>query len=276
LPIVLGGDDSVVLATIAGVRRYFRDVSLIYVDRDAGLNEPATTPSGCVDGMVISHVLGRGAPELVRFWGEPPLVREPDVVLFGVERLDESERLFLSRSPLRRFMAGDISRMGAAIAAKQALDHAHGHRNEFVLHVDLDVISGDDFGATNLSAPGGLRLDEVREVLAFLVRQPRLAALSIGGYNPALDADGSAAKRLIELLVEVLKPRLEPSSSEEAPAPGPAAVEKVESAVSNVAAMPSVTAEPSIEGSSEPAVDVQSDQPTEPPNEPPTSSHPND
>ena len=82
LPIVLGGDDSIVLATIAGVRRYYRDVSLIYVDRDAGLNEPATTPSGCIDGMVISHVVGRGAPELVRFWGEPPLIREPDVAIF--------------------------------------------------------------------------------------------------------------------------------------------------------------------------------------------------
>lgn len=67
LPVILGGDDSVVLAAIAGTRRYYRNVSLVYLDRDAGLNVPATTPSGCVDGMVISHVIGRGAPELVRF-----------------------------------------------------------------------------------------------------------------------------------------------------------------------------------------------------------------
>ena len=81
LPVVLGGDTSIVLATIAGARRYYRNVSLIFLDRDADLKEPATTPSGSVEGMVISHVLGRGAPELVRFWGEPPLVRAPDVAL---------------------------------------------------------------------------------------------------------------------------------------------------------------------------------------------------
>jgi arginase len=90
LPLVLGGDDSIVLATIAGCRRYYRNVGLIYFDRDAGLNEPATTPSGCVDGMVISHVIGRGAPELVRFWNEPPLVREPQIALVGIHRSGSS------------------------------------------------------------------------------------------------------------------------------------------------------------------------------------------
>jgi hypothetical protein len=234
-------------------------VSLIYVDRDAGLNEPATTPSGCVDGMVISHVLGRGAPELVRFWGEPPLVREPDVVLFGVERLDDPERQFLARSALRRYLAPDISRMGAAAAAKQALDHAHGHRNEFLLHVDLDVIAGEDFSATNLSAPGGLRLEEVREALALWVREPKLAAIEISGYNPALDADGTAAKRLIALLVEILKTRLEGPPANEIPPPAPQVEEKIEP---TPAAEPTTTSAEPATMSAEPTTTSTSVEPT--------------
>ena len=82
------------------------------MDRDADLNVPATTPSGCIDGMVISQVIGRGAPELVRFWGEPPLVREPDVALFGFERLDLPEEQFLATSPLRRHPALEVSTVG--------------------------------------------------------------------------------------------------------------------------------------------------------------------
>ena len=209
LPLVLGGDDSIVLSSIAGAKRYFRSVSLISIDRDAGLNVPATTPSGCVDGMVVSHVIGRGAPELVRFWGEPPLVREPDVALFGVERLDEPEQQYLVRSPLHRYMADDIRRLGASAVAQQALDRMHGGRHEFVVHVDLDVIGSEDFGATNLSAPGGLRADELRDALRVFVRPPTLAALDISAYNPALDPDGAGAKRLIDLLVEALSARLE-------------------------------------------------------------------
>jgi arginase len=66
LPLIVSGDCISVLATVAGTRRYYRNVSLMYMDRDADLNLPATTPSGFIDGMVISHVIGRGAPELVR------------------------------------------------------------------------------------------------------------------------------------------------------------------------------------------------------------------
>ena len=117
LPVILGGDCSIALATVAGARRYFRTSACIYMDRDADLNTPATTPSGCLDGMVVSHLTGRGAAELVRFWGEPPLVREPDLALFGVDVWTPPKRKLLSRSPLRRYLAADVRRMGAAAAA---------------------------------------------------------------------------------------------------------------------------------------------------------------
>jgi arginase len=217
LPLVLGGDDSIVLATIAGCRRYYRNVGLIYFDRDAGLNEPATTPSGCVDGMVISHVIGRGAPELVRFWGAPPLVREPEIVLLGIDRLDEPEREYLSRSMLRRYSANDISRRGAAATAEEALARVHGQQSEFVLHVDLDVIASEDFPATNLSASAGMRWQELQEALAVLVKQAKLAALVVSAYNPALDPEGAAARRFIDLLVGTLALRMAPAA-ESAPA----------------------------------------------------------
>ena len=208
LPLILCGDCISVLATIAGVRRYHRNVSLIYMDRDADLNLPATTPSGCIDGMVISHVIGRGAPELIRFWGEPPLVREPDVALFGFERLDPLEEQYLVSSPLRRHPALEVSAVGAAAAAQVALERVHAAKHEFVLHLDVDVISSQEFPATNSPGEGGLSLGEVREALRVFAAQPNLAAIEVAGYNPDLDPDGEAAQRLVDLLVEVLAPRL--------------------------------------------------------------------
>jgi arginase len=257
LPLVLGGDDSIMLATIAGCRRYYRNVSLLDMDRDAGLNVPATTPSGCVDGMVLSHVIGRGAPELVRFWGEPPLVREPDVALFGVERLDEPEQRFLADSPLRRYFAADVQRKGPAAAAAEALERMHGSTHEFVLHIDLDVISGEDFPATNLSTPGGLRFDEVREAVAAFARQLTLAAIEVCAYNPALDPDGSAARRVIDLLIEVLSPRLQDLASEGVAKPVVASEPAAETAAPAAETAPPATEpEPSheaVESSSAPA-----------------------
>jgi arginase len=214
LPVILSGDDSVVLAAIAGARRYYRHVSLISMDRDAGLNVPATTPSGCLDGMVISHVVGRGAPELVRFWGEPPLVREPDVAIFGIDRVDEPEQRWLVRSPLHRYLAVDLKKRGAAVAAQEVLETVHGSRHEFVLLLDLDVIASEDFGATNFPGTGGLSLDDARQALAVFARQPNLAALVVAGYNPTRDADGKAVKIVVDLLVNALTPRLQAPPAE--------------------------------------------------------------
>ena len=228
LPLIFSGDCSIALATVAGARRYFRNISMIYMDADADLNTPATTPSGCLDGMVVSHLTGRGAPELVRFWSEPFLVREPDLALFGVSRLDPPEEKLLSTSPLRRYLLADVKRHGAAASAKTALERIRGNGNDFVLHLDLDVIS--DFAATNYPSANGLSFDEVREALLIFAQQKNLAAIEVTAYNPAKDSDGSAAKKIIDLLAEVLGHRLEVLKAAEAaaaaaapPKPAPAA-----------------------------------------------------
>ena len=213
LPLILTGDCISVLAVIAGTRRFYRNVSLIYVDRDADLNVPATTHSGCVDGMVISQVIGRGAPELVRFWGEPPLVREPDVALFGFERLDAPEEQYLVASPLRRHASLEVSTIGAAAAARLALERVHAAKHEFILHFDVDVISSEEFPWTNFPGAGGLSLKEVRDALRVFVSQPNLAALVVAGYNPNLDPDGNGARKLIDWLADLLAVRLETTTA---------------------------------------------------------------
>jgi arginase len=207
LPVILSGDCSIALATIAGARRYFRHISMIYMDRDADLNIPATSPSGCVDGMVVSHIVGRGAAELVRFWGEPPLIREPDVALFGVARLDPAEQGVLDRTPLRRYLAADVERLGPAAAAQVAIERIHGNGNEFILHLDVDVIDG--FEATDYPGAGGLTLEQVREALGVFAKQKHLAAIEVAGYNPTKDPDAKGAKLVVDLLTEVLSERLE-------------------------------------------------------------------
>jgi len=222
LVLVLGGDCAQVIGLLTGARRYYKHVNLLWFDRDADLNTPATTPSGRIDGMVVAHIIGKGAPELVRFWGEPPLVREPDITLFGLSRLDPPEQELLSRSPLRHIGASDIQSKGAAASAVDALSHLHADTREFVVHLDLDVIAQEDFPAVVVPGEGGLRLDDVRVALNQYARHKNLLGLDIAQYNPDRDADGACAKKLVDLLVEALSSRLEtPASSSPEPAAPP-------------------------------------------------------
>jgi arginase len=209
LVLVLGGDCAQVIGLLTGARRYYKHVNLLWFDRDADLNTPASTPSGRIDGMVVAHIIGKGAPELVRFWGEAPLVREPDVTLFGLERLDPPEQEFLSRSPMRHNYAGDIQFKGGAKAAQEALAQVHADAHEFVLHLDVDVIAQEDFPAVNLPGSGGLRFDDVRSALTEFVKHKNLLGLDVAQYNPDKDPDSSGANKLVALLVEVLTARLQ-------------------------------------------------------------------
>ncbi len=149
--------------------------------------------------MVVAHVIGRGAPELVRFWGESPLVREPDVTLFGLERLDPPEQEFLSKSPMRHIDAADIQSKGGSAAARDGLAYVHADAHEFVLHLDTDVIAVDEFPAVNVPGADGLRLAEVRAALAEFAKHKNLLGLVVAQYNPDKDADGSGAKKLVDL-----------------------------------------------------------------------------
>jgi len=172
--------------------------------------------------MVISQVIGRGAPELVRFWGEPPLVREPDVALFGFERMDAPEIQYLAASPLRRHAALEVSTVGGATAAGIALERVHAAKHEFVLHFDVDVINSDEFPWTNFPGTGGLSLNEARDALRVFASQPNLAGFVVAGYNPDLDSDGQGARKLIDLLTDVLSARLETTTVAPAEAADPA------------------------------------------------------
>jgi len=235
LPLILAGDCSIALATTAGLRRYYRNVSMIYFDRDADVHTPATTTSGCLDGMVVSHLTGRGAAEMVRFWGEPPLIRDPDLELFGTDRFDPSEEELLRTSPLRHHFAGEIHQVGVVAAVDAALVRLRGDNHQFVVHFDVDVIR--DFQATNYPGSGGLNFEEVSEALSAFARQKQMAAFEVTGYNPQKDPDGSGAKRVVDLIVDVLKTRLEvlKAAAEKSP-PVPATVKKEEAAPTEVAA----------------------------------------
>jgi arginase len=224
LVLVLGGECTLSLATLAGLRRYYRNVSLLWLDSDADLNVPATSPSGIVNGMVVAHMIGRGAPELVRFWGEPPLVREPDVVLFGLDRLDPPEAALLERSPMKRYLAADILRRGMTAAVDEALARMFAAERDFVVHLDVDFISGDDLPAVDFPGSGGIRLEDARIALEAAAKQAHLLAFQVASFNPEKDPDGSAARKIVEMLVSALSARLS------LPAPAPLAKKSAEKA----------------------------------------------
>jgi arginase len=230
LVVVLGGDSTQMVALLTGARRYYKHLSLVWFDRDADLNTPASTPSGRLDGMVLAGIHGRGSAELVRFWSEPPLVREPDTLIYGLLRLDPAEQGILSRQPIRHIYAADVQLKGAGTAAQNALDQLHADTRDFLLHLDLDAIAEEEFSASNVPGSGGLSFAEVQNSLTEFVKHKNLLGFDVAQYNPEKDPDGSAAKKVVELLTQVLAARFAALSTPAAEASEPPSPEPSSSA----------------------------------------------
>ena len=205
VPIVLGGDCTVALGSLSGAVKAHGEMGLVYFDRDAELNTPRTTPSGILDGMVISHLLGRGEPALALPDGGPPLLRPGKLALMGVERLDVREIPFYEALPSLRMPGAEIRRIGGAQTAREILARVSPRNDRFWVHCDLDVLDGAEMLAVDFPAPGGIGLAEMEAILAGLTNAPGFTGVEITNFNPDKDPDGSAARRVVDLLSAALR-----------------------------------------------------------------------
>jgi arginase len=119
---------------------------------------------------------------------------------------------------MRHILAADIQSVGAEKAANNAIGQLHADAREFMLHLDLDVIAQEEFPPTNVPGSGGLSFAETRTALTEFAKHKNLLGLDLAQYNPEKDPDGSGAKRVIDLLAEVLSARLAALTAPPAPA----------------------------------------------------------
>jgi arginase len=207
--VALGGDCTLSLGVVAGARRFLGEpVGIVYLDANADLNTPGTTPSGRLDGMALALALGRGAREVLDAAGEAPVVQGDHVSLVGFRELDPGERAAMGELGLA-LPAQAARRLGMRVTSALALDGVANGDGPVVVHFDVDVIDPAEMPATSSHTPGeGLTFAEAGDLLTALMASPRVVALDVCELQPARDPDGSFAGRLAELLVRSVGRRL--------------------------------------------------------------------
>jgi arginase len=206
--VLLGGDCTMGAAAAMGAsRRLGRQVGIVWLDGDADLNTPETTPSGYLEGMALALALGRGSAEVTGISGPDAATSEDRVALLGYRALDEGEKPALARLGLA-LDVGAVRTGGAADVASRALAVAGRDGAPVVVHLDVDVLDAAELPARNHATPGGLTRLEAGALLQALLAHPQVVALSMAGYNPEKDPDRVSARLLVELLAEAIGPRV--------------------------------------------------------------------
>ncbi len=208
-PLVMGGDCSILLGSLLGLRDH-APIGLAYVDGHCDFALPSFSTTGSVAGMALAFAVGRGDGPLARLAGPAPLVQEPDTAVIG--RRDEVEEPFYGSHSVRYSDILDIpceqiAREGVGKATAPALERlARPGLSGFWIHLDADVLDPAVMPAVDSPDPGGMRLDELAELVGTLARHPKSLGLNLTIYDPVLDADRSCASRLVDLLERALGP----------------------------------------------------------------------
>jgi arginase len=207
--VVLGGDCTLVVGTVGGAaRKLGQPVGLVYLDANADLNTPETSPSGLLCGMALALAMGRGPAEVAHASGELPAVRPEHVALLGYRHLDGSERRGLGSLGLA-LPAEAMRKLGMRVAAALALDAVENDDGPLVVHLDVDVIDPAEMPAKQSITPGeGLTFAEASDLVCALLASPRVVALEVAEYLPERDPDRACAKALVDLIVRAVARRL--------------------------------------------------------------------
>ena len=203
IPLVLGGDHSVALGTLGGLREVHGPGGAIWIDAHGDLNSPETSPSGNVHGMVLAAALGLAGERFREAGWDLPALAPGRVALVGVRSLDDGEREVLKKLDARVFTMSDVDRLGVERAVREALTHVAGPG---FVHVSLDMDAIDPDVAPGVGTPvrGGLSYREAHLVFELIAESGLASSLDVVEVNPILDRENETWKLAVELFASGL------------------------------------------------------------------------
>jgi len=215
-PVVVGGDCSVLLGSLHGMR-LAGGRGLVHIDGHSDFFHPGnydtTKRLGSAAGMDLALASGRGEL-LLTDWPEigKPLASDADIIQLG-ERDAESPsfkdyygdivRTEITQFTIQRVLADGVDETARRVIAKleaRGLDKAW-------LHVDLDVL--DQFVMPAVDSPGSPGLDylQLTELVDALCASGRIFGANFTIYDPERDPDSRYASRLVQCIADGIRER---------------------------------------------------------------------
>jgi arginase len=208
IPVVLGGDHSIVIGSMSGVAARFRAqgkrVGYIYLDAHGDMNTPESSPSGNVHGMPLAAVIGYGPPELTELLGFKPKVEPRNVAIVGARDLDSKERRIVKESGVHVFTMRDIDERGMREVMAEALRFASDETDGIAVSLDLDFVDPADAPGVGTPVRGGATYREAHLAMEMISDSKAMVSLEVVEINPVIDLHNKTALLGVELVLSAL------------------------------------------------------------------------
>jgi len=211
-PLVLGGDHSIAIGTLAGLGAAYAKRKLrwgtLWVDAHGDFNTPASSPSGNIHGMSLAVACGYGRRELTELHGAFRKLDPENVALVGVRDLDRLEKNNMREAGLRVYTMTEVDRLGMAETARRIVAFFRDRVDRLHVSVDMDVMDPMFAPGVGIPLAGGFSYREVLLLAEELAASGLLASAELVEVNPVLDVRNQTAKMAVEIAGRLLGGRV--------------------------------------------------------------------
>jgi arginase len=199
-PLVLGGDHSIAIGTLAGVTKHYENLGVIWYDAHGDLNDSETSPSGNIHGMPLAVSLGIGDETLTSIGGNSPKIKPENIVIIGARSLDEGERELIREKGIKVFTMHEIDRLGMAKVMEEAIAYISKNTDGVHLSLDLDGLDPSDAPGVGTPVLGGISYRESHLAMEMLEEANIITSAEFVEVNPILDDKNKTATVAVALM----------------------------------------------------------------------------
>jgi arginase len=199
-PLVLGGDHSIAIGTLAGVAKHYKNLGVIWYDAHGDLNTEETSPSGNIHGMPLAASLGLGHPVLTNIAGYSPKIKPENIVIIGARALDEGEKELIKEKGIKVYTMHEIDRLGMTTVMEETIQYLKDRTDGVHLSLDLDGLDPHDAPGVGTPVIGGISYRESHLAMEMLAEANIITSAEFVEVNPILDEKNKTASVAVALM----------------------------------------------------------------------------
>lgn len=207
-PLILGGDHSIAIGTLAGMANHYENLGVIWFDAHGDINTPETSPSGNIHGMPLAVSLGLGHEKLTSILNEGPKIKSENIVIIGARDLDDGEKTLLKELEVKVYTMHEIDRLGMSAVMDEAIDYLKDRTDGLHLSFDLDGITPEEAPGVGTPVFGGVTYREAHLALEMLAETNLITSAEFVEVNPMLDDKNKTAILTVALIGSLLGEKL--------------------------------------------------------------------
>ncbi|SHF73198.1 arginase [Ornithinibacillus halophilus] len=199
-PLILGGDHSIAIGSLAGISKHYDNLGVIWYDAHGDLNTGDTSPSGNIHGMPLAVSLGLGDERLTNILGYAPKIKPENIVIVGARSLDPGERELIQNKGIRVYTMHEVDRMGMSNVIEETISYLKEKTDGVHLSLDLDALDPVEAPGVGTPVLGGLTYRESHLAMEMLADSELITSAEFVEVNPILDEKNKTGEMAVGLM----------------------------------------------------------------------------